>query len=172
MSRTASITPLRTRPACRSARCPRTVSFRQAHQIAPSAELMLNDYGADCFGQWSSGPFKASSYYNYVKRLRQQGVPVHAAGLRFHLIVGLEYPAAERIENNFARFHALGVKVYVTELDVRIQAPVTEQKLAEQARLYTLVMNTALRSPSCANLTLWGYNDKYSWIDTFKAFPG
>jgi hypothetical protein len=61
--------------------------------------------------------------------------------------------------------------VYVTELDVRIPAPVTEHKLAEQARLYSLVMNTALRSPSCAGLTVWGYSDKYSWIDTFNAFP-
>jgi len=65
-----------------------------------------------------------------------------------------------------------GPKVYVTELDVRIPAPVTEPKRAEQARLYSLVMNTALRSPSCAGLTVWGCSDKYSWIDTFNAFPG
>lgn len=148
------------------------LAFQRAHQIAPSAGLMINDYGADYLGQWSCGPFKANSYYNYVRQLRHKGVPVHAVGLQFHLIAGLDDPDAERIENNFARFHALGVKVYVTELDVRIQAPVTEQKRAEQARLYTLVMNTALRSPSCAGLTLWGYTDKYSWIDTFKAFPG
>ena len=148
------------------------LAFRRAHQVAPGAELMINDYGADYLGQWSCGPFKANSCYNYVKQLRQKGVPVDAVGLQFHLVVGLDHPDAERIENNFARFHALGVKVYVTELDIRIQAPVSEQKLAEQARLYTLVMNTAMRSPLCAGLTLWGYTDKYSWIDTFKTFPG
>ena len=110
--------------------------------------------------------------YDFVKQFRQRGVPVDAVGLQFHLVVGLDNPNAERIEKNFARFHALGVQVNVTELDVRIPAPVTEQKLAEQARLYSLVMNTALRSPSCAGLTVWGYTDKYSWIDTFNAFPG
>jgi endo-1,4-beta-xylanase len=147
-------------------------AFQRAHQIAPKAELIINDYGADYLGQLSCGPFKANSFYNYVKQLREKGVPVNAVGLQFHLIAGLDHPDAERIENNFARFHALAVKVYVSELDIRIQAPVTEQKLAEQARLYKLVMDTALRSPSCAGLTLWGYTDKYSWIDTFKAFPG
>jgi GH35 family endo-1,4-beta-xylanase len=37
------------------------------------------------------------------------------------------HPDAERIEKNYARSHALGVTVYVTELDVRIPAPVTEE---------------------------------------------
>lgn len=147
-------------------------AFQKARQVAPDAELLLNDYGADYLGQWTCGPFKATNFYKYVKQLRQRGVPVDAVGLQFHLIVGHDKPDAGRIERNFARFHALGVKVYVTELDVRIPAPVTEQKLAEQAQLYTLVMSTALRSPSCAGLTLWGYSDKYSWIDTFNAFPG
>jgi len=148
------------------------LAFQKARQVDPNAELIINDYGAEYVGQWSCGPFKANSFYEFVRQLRQRGVPVDAVGLQFHLVVGLDNPNAERIEKNFARFHALGVKVYVTELDVRIPAPVTEQKLAEQARLYSLVMNTALRSPSCAGLTLWGYTDKYSWIDTLNAFPG
>lgn len=148
------------------------LAFTRAHQIAPNAELIINDYGADYIGQWSCGPFKANNFYNYVKQLRQKGVPINAVGLQFHLTVGADRPDATRIENNFARFRDLGVKVYVTELDVKIRRPVTENKLSEQARLYAMVMNAALHSPACSGLSVWGYTDKYSWITTFNAFPG
>lgn len=92
-------------------------------------------------------------------------------GLQFHLTVGVDHPDVNRIEKNFARFKGLGVRVYVTELDVKMEKPVTEKKLSEQARLYTMVMKTALRSPACSGLSVWGYTDRYSWITTFNAFP-
>lgn len=148
------------------------LAFLRAHQIAPHAELMINDYGADYIDQSSCGPCKANSFYHYVKELRQKGIPINAVGLQFHLTVGVDHPDVDRIEKNFARFKALGVRVYVTELDVKIEKPVTENKLSEQARLYTMVMNTALKSPACSGLSVWGYTDRYSWITTFNAFPG
>jgi endo-1,4-beta-xylanase len=84
----------------------------------------------------------------------------------------VDHPDVASIENNFARYRALGVKVYVTELDVKIKQPVTENKLSEQAALYAMVMNAALNSTNCSGLSVWGYTDKYSWITTFHAFPG
>jgi endo-1,4-beta-xylanase len=148
------------------------LAFIHAHQVAPQAELLINDYGADYLGQSSCGPFKGNNFYRYVRKLRQTGVPVNGVGLQFHLTVGQDHPDPASIENNFARYHALGVKVYITELDVKIKEPVSEQKLTQQAALYALVMNAALNSTNCAGLSVWGYTDKYSWITTFHAFAG
>lgn len=147
------------------------LAFIRAHQIAPNAELLINDYGADYLGQSSCGPFKANSFYRYVRGLRQKGIPVNGVGLQFHLTVGVDHPDIASIENNFARYRALGVRVYITELDVKIKKPLTEKKLSEQAALYATVMNTALISTNCAGVSVWGYSDKYSWITTFHAFP-
>lgn len=148
------------------------LAFARARQNAPNAELLINDYGADYLGQTSCGPFKADSFYRYVKQLRKNGVPVNGVGLQFHLTVGQDHPDAASIENNFARYHALGLKVYVTEMDVKIKHPVTANELSEQAALYGLVIKTALNSTNCFGLSFWGYSDKYSWITTFHAFPG
>jgi endo-1,4-beta-xylanase len=148
------------------------IAFARAHQIAPNADLILNDYGADYLGQSSCGPFKVNNFYRYVRGLRKKGVPVNGVGLQFHLTVGQDHPDAASIEKNFARYKALGVKVFVTELDVKIKEPVTEKKLSEQAALYAMIMNAALNSTNCSGLSVWGYTDKYSWITTFRAFPG
>ncbi len=148
------------------------LAFARAHQIAPNAELIINDYGADYLGQKSCGPFKANRFYRYVRQLRQKGVPLNGVGLQFHLTVGVDRLEVASIENNFARYRALGLKVYVTELDVKIKQPVTENELCEQAALYAMVVNTALNSTNCSGLSVWGYTDKYSWITTFHAFPG
>jgi endo-1,4-beta-xylanase len=148
------------------------LAFAHAHQTAPNAELLINDYGADYLGDTDCGPFKANNFYRYVKGLRQKGVPLTGVGLQFHLTAGADHPDRASIENNFARYHALGVRVYVTEMDVKIKEPVTEKELSEQAALYALVINTALSSTNCAGLSVWGYTDKYSWITTFHAFPG
>lgn len=148
------------------------LAFSHAHQVAPKAELLLNDYGADYLGQNSCGPFKVNNLYRYVRNLRQNGVPIDGVGLQFHLTVGLDHPNLAAIEDNFARYRALGVKVYVTELDVKIKEPVTQDKLDAQMALYGLVMNAALNSTNCSGLSVWGYTDKYSWITTFHAFAG
>jgi GH35 family endo-1,4-beta-xylanase len=148
------------------------LAFIHAHQVAPNAELLINDYGADYLGQSSCGPFKVNNFYRYVRKLRQKGIPIDGVGLQFHLTVGLDHPNLASIEDNFARYRALGVKVYITELDVKIKEPVTEDKLGAQAALYGLVMNAALNSPNCSGLSVWGYTDRYSWITTFHAFAG
>ncbi|MGZ4971666.1 MAG: endo-1,4-beta-xylanase [Limisphaerales bacterium] len=148
------------------------LAFARAHQVLPNAELILNDYGADFIGQSNAGPFKANRFYEFVKVLREKGVPVDAVGLQFHLILDEDHPDVGSIEKNFARYAALGLKVYVTELDVRVKEPVTEKKLTDQAALYALVMSTALKSTNCAGVSVWDYSDRYSWITTFHAFPG
>jgi endo-1,4-beta-xylanase len=67
-------------------------------------------------------------------------------------------------------FADLGLEVTVTELDVRIDAPTTDDDLSQQAQLYGEIFDICHAAPNCTAFMMWGFTDKYSWIP--KSFPG
>lgn len=136
-------------------------AFRAARQADPDATLYINDYNVE--GQNA----KSDGMYNLVRDLRAQGVPIDGVGLQGHLIVG-QTPGD--LQQNIARFAALGVEVKITELDIRMTLPVDDAKLAQQAADYGRVIDACLAVPQCVGITTWGFTDKYSWVPGF--FPG
>jgi len=148
------------------------LAFRKAREVAPNAVLILNEYGGDYLHQTTFG--MEDNIYRHVKRLVKRGVPIDAVGLQFHLAIPPEPwenpPTVERTVGNFERFGDLGLDVYVTELDVKIQEPITQEKLDRQAEIYAMVMEAVLESDDCNSVCVWGYSDRYSWIPGW--FPG
>jgi endo-1,4-beta-xylanase len=141
------------------------LAFRHARRVDAGARLMLNDWGADYRGQGA----RVDAYYDLVVRLLGKGAPIDAVGFQFHLLTGHDQPSVADIAANLARFRALGVSTHITELDVRIRAPVTEEKLAAQAHLYETVFRAAADG---ADIVLWGFTDRYFWIpETFPDHP-
>lgn len=144
-----------------------TLAFRHARRVDPAARLMLNDWGADYRGQGA----RVEAYYDLVVRLLSEGAPIDAVGFQFHLLAGHDEPTVADITANLARFRALGLTTHITELDVRIRAPVTPEKLAAQARLYETAFRAAAAG-AAADIVLWGFTDRYSWIpETFPDHP-
>ena len=141
------------------------LAFKHARRVDPTARLMLNDWGADYRGQGA----RVDAYYDLVVRLLAEGAPIDAVGFQFHLLTGHDQRSVSDITANLARFRALGVSTHITELDVRIRAPVTPEKLAAQARLYETVFRAAADG-AAADIVLWGFTDRYSWIP--ETFPG
>ncbi len=137
--------------------------FRWAHEADPEAKLYYNDYGAEGMDQ------KADAVYRLLKELRARGVPVHGVGLQMHFEVE-KPPNLEHVAANIKRLAELGLEVQVTELDLRIQEPVTEEKLAVQAGIYRDLLKICLAAPACRAFMMWGFTDRYSWIPDF--FPG
>ncbi|MEV4410925.1 endo-1,4-beta-xylanase [Catellatospora sp. NPDC049609] len=130
-------------------------AFRWAHEADPQAVLFINDYGAEGRGT------KSDMLYQLVTRLRAEGVPVHGVGFQFHIEAAAP---PVRMPENLSRFTAAGLKVAVTELDVRIKLPANRQKLEQQARAYRQVLAVCMDQPSCVSFTLWGFTDGHSWI--------
>ncbi|GGX24944.1 endo-1,4-beta-xylanase [Streptomyces chartreusis] len=137
-------------------------ALRWAHQADPKARLYLNDYNVE-----ATGP-KSDAYYELARELRAQGVPLHGFGLQTHLALQYGYPAT--LEDNLRRFARLGLDTALTEVDVRMQLPVTEEKLNRQAEWYRDMTEACLAVRRCVGITVWDYTDKYSWIPAF--FPG
>jgi endo-1,4-beta-xylanase len=137
-------------------------ALRWAHQADPKAKLYLNDYNVEAVGP------KSDAYYRLAKELKAQGVPLHGFGLQAHLALQYGYPTT--LEDNLRRFARLGLDTALTEVDVRMLLPATEEKLAQQAEWYRDMTEACLAVRRCVGITVWDYTDKYSWIPAF--FPG
>jgi endo-1,4-beta-xylanase len=139
-------------------------AFRWAHEADPHAKLYYNDYNLE-----SIGP-KSDTALALVKGLKAQGVPIDGVGFQGHL--GIQYPYPSSFGDNLARFAAAGVDVAVTEADVRMVLPVTDEKLATQARYFGTMLASCAAVRRCVSFTLWGFTDKHSWVPGFFAGEG
>ncbi|MEM1548515.1 MAG: endo-1,4-beta-xylanase [Thermoproteota archaeon] len=140
------------------------LAFRWAHEADPDALLFYNDYGAEGLNR------KSDAIYNFVKNLREKEVPIHGIGLQMHVRVEW-YPNPQSIAENIRRFRELGLRVEITEMDVAIRLPVSEEELIKQAEIYREIFKVYLDSDSPQAFIMWGFTDKHSWIPyTFTGY--
>lgn len=138
-------------------------AFRLAHAADPDAVLFYNDYSIEALNP------KSDSVHALLSDLVARGVPVHGIGFQAHFEVG-RLPSKEELAQNFARFAALGLRIHITELDVRVPLPASAEALQRQAEDYRDVIAVCLESEACDTVVTWGFTDRYSWIPSF--FPG
>jgi endo-1,4-beta-xylanase len=137
-------------------------AFQFARQADPNALLLYNDYGAEVINAKSTG------IYNLVRDMMDRGIPIDGVGFQMHVTTsGINYGS---FAQNLQRFADLGLALFVTEMDVRMQLPVTDAKLAMQADVYRNVMDVCLNQRACNGLLMWGFTDAHSWIPSF--YPG
>ena len=87
-------------------------AFGFAHAADPGAKLYYNDYNL-------YKPEKAAGARRLVEGLRQQGIAVHGVGLQGHY--GLDNPRdLGEFDDAIRRFAAMGLEVYITELDLSV----------------------------------------------------
>jgi len=139
-------------------------AFRVAHDADPNALLFYNDYDAEAMG----GSWKAKSdlVYALVRKLLADGVPIHGVGLQMHLFA-VEYPKPEDIAANVRRLAALGLKVTISEMDVRIKELPMDMpaRLEMQRRIYHDVIAACMKEEGFIGVTFWGFTDAHSWIN-------
>jgi endo-1,4-beta-xylanase len=140
-----------------------TLAFSAAHRADPDALLFYNDYGAEGLGP------KSDAVYDLVAKLVRQGVPIHGVGLQMHVALR-DHPEPADIAANIARLSALGLRVHISEMDVRLRLPATWSDRVRQAGLYGDAMQVCLEAPRCEALVFWGVTDRFSWVPAF--FPG
>jgi endo-1,4-beta-xylanase len=132
-------------------------AFRWAHQADPKALLFYNDYNIEGLGP------KSDAVYALAKQLRAQGVPIDGIGAQGHLDTKYGFP--DRMQQNLQRFADLGLKVALTEVDVRTTVPdtTTPEKLAQNAD-YSQMLEACLLVRACISYTVWGFGDAFSWV--------
>jgi endo-1,4-beta-xylanase len=136
-------------------------AFQFARAADPNATLCMNDYSIDGINA------KSDAYFNLAQQLLAQGVPINCMSFQAHLILG-QVPS--NMQQNLQRFANLGLEIWITELDIRIPLPVTQQDLQQQASDYARVFEIC-QNVGCAGVTTWGIHDAQSWVDsTFPEF--
>jgi len=145
-------------------------AFRLAHEADPDALLFYNDYDAEAAGGLQKA--KSDRVYELVKKLVADGVPVHGVGLQMHLFA-VEYPKPEDIAANVRRLAALGLKVAISEMDVRIKdlPLLMPERLEMQRRIYHDVIAACIREKGFVGITFWGFTDAHSWINEMGQGP-
>jgi len=152
-------------------------AFRFAHEADPDAELYYNDYNLD------TSKAKADGAVAIVKYLKSKGLRIDGVGIQLH--GGLTYPKPESLDYAITALAATGVKVMVTELDIKTQnrgprgadisqvnrestsdpnaaAAETQKKLADKyAEIFSILLK---HKKDVSRVTFWGVYDATSWI--------
>jgi endo-1,4-beta-xylanase len=155
-------------------------AFRYAHAADPEAELYYNDYNLDL------KKAKCDAAVEIVQHLQSKGVRIDGVGIQLHAgLAGETYPQPDDLEYAITSLAAAGVKVMVTELDIktrrrgyrgadvsRVNRHNTDDSEAATARTqkdlakkYAEIFSVLLKhKKDVTRVTLWGVYDGRSWI--------
>ena len=134
-----------------------------AHESDPDALLFVNENLVETSGK------KFDTLRQLTADLRAQGAPLDGVGVQGHFFA---QPRPEELQANLQSLADLGVIVELTEVDVPLRAGGTrDDQLEEQRQEYHEIATACLAVAACRRITLWGFTDKFTWIDSF-AGPG
>jgi endo-1,4-beta-xylanase len=134
-------------------------AFRIARDADPQALLFYNDYSGEGLGA------KSDAIYALVSRLRAEGAPIDGVGLQMHVRAGAP-PSEANVAANMRRLAALGLRVNISEMDVRVGdvGGSTPANLETQKSVYRTLVGVCIAEPACDAVTFWGFTDAHSWI--------
>lgn len=160
-------------------------AFKAAHEADPDAKLFYNDF-------YDYIPAKHTGIYNMLKRLLEQGVPVHGVGMQCHLNIEPStiptnqgyHQSVENLEAAIELYSSLGLEVHVTELDLSLYIPgvmydestfytpatftvALQIKQAERYRAFFELFRK--HADVITNVTFWGIADDNTWLSEFRS---
>ncbi len=159
-------------------------AFRWAHEADPDAVLFYNDFNTE-------NPVKREKIYNMVKKLLDEGVPIHGVGLQGHWNIGgprhvgqlhqpgegdFEIPGSseDAIRESIDKFASLGLQVQITELGVSIYTSradtinlgFTPEREQRQIDFYKMAFRVFReKKDEITGVTFWNLSDRGSWLD-------
>lgn len=144
-------------------------AFQYAHAADPNALLFINEYNLETNTQ------KLDSLIAYVNELKGEGAHIDGIGTEMHISWNTPYTG---IDQAFQALAATGLKIRISELDVKINPllkvgftalgpdPVL---LGAQAQMYNYVINSYIKNVPAAQrygVTVWGVDDPNSWLNS------
>jgi endo-1,4-beta-xylanase len=150
-------------------------AFTWAHQADPHALLCYNDY--NIAGEDGSNA-KSDAAYAWLKQELAAGIPISCVGDQGHLDTQFGF-SGQRMQQDLARFASLGLKVAITEADVRTfvnnatdQVPTDHLSTFAQPEEESQMLQACLAVRQCISFTVWGFTDADSWVPGFFTGEG
>ena len=145
-------------------------AFEFAHEADPNALLFYNDYN-EC------DPGKRDRIYNMVKKMQEQGVPIHGIGMQGHY--NIYGPSEEDIDAAITKYSELVKHIHVTELDIRTNTemggqlrfsrgeakPLAPYLQTLQNDQYNRIFHVFRKHRDVIDcVTFWNLSDRDSWL--------
>jgi len=152
-------------------------AFQYAHEADPEAKLYYNDYNTE-------NSVKREKIFLMIKKLKEQGVPIHGVGLQGHW--SNKWPSSDELTRTIEKFSTLGLDIQITEMDISVYGSkenldenpgvFTAEREKDQAEKYKSFFEVFLKSNKISSVTFWNVSDRHSWLDNFpvknrKNFP-
>lgn len=139
-------------------------AFEYAAAADPAVDLYINDYNLEI------SPAKLNAVIAFATELKGKGVKIDGIGTQMHVMANTSFAS---IDQMFQKLAATGLKVRVSELDVRAN---TQNKPAfvldaaaanAQSAMYKHVAQSYIKHVPAAQrggITVWGLTDNTSWL--------
>lgn len=139
-------------------------AFWTAREAAPGGKLFLNEYGLE-YALPEEGR-RRLALLRLVEGLLARGVPVDGVGLQAHLDLRKGRIYADGVYGLLRDLSNMGMRISITELDVRESDRLTPLKardaaVADEVRRY---LDIALDFPALRSVSTWGLSDRDSWL--------
>jgi endo-1,4-beta-xylanase len=143
-------------------------AFHATQEADPGALRVINEFGVDYPLAWQAR--KRQAFLGLLADLKARNIPVQAVGLQAHLDAGEKID--QKILSKFVGdIASLGLKIIVTELDVRDQTlpadiALRDSAVAAHAKAW---LDPVLANPNVLGVLSWGLSDRHSWLN--EKFP-
>ncbi|TFW15679.1 endo-1,4-beta-xylanase [Duganella callida] len=151
------------------------LAFRLAHEHAPQAQLVYNDYMRPDEGSAKH----REGVLKLLHDLKSRGTPVHALGLQSHIGSWDELSSDKGLKHqqDWRRFldevTGMGLDLLVTEFDVndrKLPADVAKRD-AGVAALAKDYLDVTFSYRQCKDFLMWGMADNHTWLQGWKEAP-
>jgi endo-1,4-beta-xylanase len=137
-------------------------AFRRAAAADSNAHLILNEAFCEQNDDW--GNAIRPLLFNFVRKLKDDGVRVDGIGFQAHLKPHLPHDYA-RFAAYAVQFATLGLDVHISELDVDDSSfpddiAVRDRLVAAQV---TEFLTPVLKVPRLKSICVWHLSDRFSW---------
>ena len=149
-------------------------AFKAARKAQPNAQLFYNDYKhAAMAGKYKT---KSDKVYEIVKTLKENNCGIDGVGFQNHIDISYTDENIEAIRSNMQRYNDIGIKVHITEMDVRCNHTVwftdvcnvpktwNTMMLQRQAEIYSKLLKVCLEEPNCLSFESWAYTDAHFYL--------
>ena len=142
------------------------IAFRAARAADPNALLTYNDYGIET--ESPDDTAKRAAVLHVLEGMRRSGVPIDAVGIQSHLSAGSAKQIGPGITAFVDKVASLGMKVFITELDVNDDALATDapgERGLQVATIYEYYVTLLLAHPAVTDVLTWGVSNGASWLN-------
>lgn len=147
------------------------LAFRTAREADPAALLTYNDYGIE-YDTDEDGK-KRAAVLGLLRRMKKDNVPLDALGIQSHIQAAGKAGFSQGIRELLSGAKALGLQVFLTELDVKDDGVTTEDSAERDkivAEVYRSYLTAALDGPEVKAVLTWGASDKNTWLNNGTKF--